>query len=99
MGEPFAKLFDTPHGQLLFYKTTNEDDEPIIRVIGAAVGGVVPSAGLAYDTEADRDAGFEKVNQEGAEPQAKAFHDMLAKMFPQSTALSHQPPTDLGGGE
>jgi hypothetical protein len=85
----FAKLFDTPNGQLLAFKTLGDDDDPIIRIIGEAVGGVVPSASLGYEGDEDRrDAAFEKLNQSGAEQQAKGFRDMLTKMFPKSIEQS-----------
>ena len=44
---PFAKLFDTPDGQLLAYMGQTDEYEPAVIVIAAEVNGVVPSATLS----------------------------------------------------
>lgn len=70
----FAKLFDTPHGQLLVYLDGDEDCDPIIVVVGAPVRGVVPKANLGYDSYADRLSGFARFTQERAEETAASLH-------------------------
>lgn len=67
MSAPFAKLFDTPSGQLLLFKCESDDEDPALKVMAAPVGDISPSAILSYDTEAKRDLAFDRIGQDGAE--------------------------------
>jgi len=78
MSEPFAKLFDTPHGQLLAYLDDDEEERPSIRVIGAYVRGVRPAANLGYDDDDAQRRGFEKFDQEMANGTAADFFRLVA---------------------
>lgn len=70
----FAKLFETPHGQFLAFKQyDHDDDQPVIVNIGAPVRGVVPKVKGGYDSEEDRDAAFDKLDQAMADNMAKAL--------------------------
>lgn len=72
--EPFAKLFATPHGQFLAYVDYDDEDEQyVIRTIGAPVRGVVPKANLGYDDKDSRARGFAKIDQAGADEMAKSL--------------------------
>ena len=77
----FAKMFDTPHGQLLAYCDYDDADyQYVVRVIGAGVDGVTPRANLGYDSEEDRQRGFDKIDQAGAEEMALRLHNLVAGM-------------------
>lgn len=81
MADMFAKLFDTPHGQLLAYLDDDTDSKDFnIVVRGAAVNGVIPSAKLSYDSEESRLSGFDKFSQDGAEHQAAAFNRLVSEL-------------------
>lgn len=77
----FAKLFDTPHGQLLVFMEDG-DDEPVIRVIGAVYEGVQPSATLSGwpNDEEGQQAAFDSIGQEQANNLASDFRSMLEKL-------------------
>lgn len=74
--EIFAKLFDTPHGQLLAYLDEDDNEQPCVRVIGAYVRGVRPAANLGYEDEAAALEGFNRIDQAGAEEMAERFHNL-----------------------
>ena len=82
--KPFAKLFDTPDGQLLYFKHLDEDELPVITVMGAALGGICPSVHLGYDDEDHRDRIFEEISQHDADMMAKDLTNTVCKMFPSS---------------
>lgn len=79
---PFAKLFDTPDGQLLAFLDSTDDYEPAIKVIAAAVNGVVPSATLSgwTDGEQGQQRAFTLIDQAAAEHHAKALRNVVRDM-------------------
>jgi hypothetical protein len=85
--QAFAKLFDTSRGQLLAFKNYDAaEDEHRVTVIGAAVRGVEPKANLGYDDERRRDAGFEKIDQVGAEQMAEQLFRTAESCAPKESA-------------
>jgi hypothetical protein len=88
MSGPFAKLFETPHGQLLAYLDETDEGDPAITVIGADVNGVRPSAKMSGWPEGEdgQRAAFDKLTQQMAEEQAAAFHHMVAQLAKPSAA-------------
>jgi hypothetical protein len=81
--EPFAKVFATPHGQLLAYiDYSDEDEEFRIRVIGAPVRGVTPAANLGYFTEDARQTGFDRIDQQLADDTAKSLFETADQLAP-----------------
>ena len=78
----FAKIFNTPHGQLLAFMDT-ENDEPVIVLKGAAFKGVVPSATLSgwKDEEAGQQREFDEIDQAKADDTAKALHSAIANLM------------------
>lgn len=80
--EPFAKMFDTPNGQILYAIDITDDDEPCIRVRGAYVDDVKPEAKLIYHGENDRDAAFGKISQEMADETAAKLAAAVAGLAP-----------------
>jgi hypothetical protein len=81
MSAPFAKLFDTPHGQLLAFLDQTEDYEPAIKLMGAEHAGVCPAMTLSGwdDAEEGQARAFAAIDQAAAEKHAAGFHNMLAK--------------------
>jgi len=78
----FAKLFDTPHGQLLAFMDT-EDDEPVVVLKGEPRNGVLPSVTLSgySDEEVGQKREFEAIDQAKADSTAKSMHDAMASLF------------------
>jgi hypothetical protein len=76
---PFAKLFDTAHGQLLVFLDETDDSEPAITVIGAYVDDVRPQAKLSgwEDPEGGQARAFDKIDQASAEEMAARLHAMV----------------------
>lgn len=72
---PFAKLFETPDGQLLVTHDYDDDQYPEApyRVVfrGAQHEGVDPSVTFGWATEAERDVAFASVMQERADHTAR----------------------------
>lgn len=75
----FAKLFDTPHGQILV--TKEFDDGYKITVRGRQFGGADPAVTAEYDSKEDREDAFIKIDQTVADKQAEAFAKMMAELF------------------
>ena len=71
----FAKLFVTPHGQLLAFMDM-ENDEPVIVLKGAEYKGVQPIAMLSgwADNEEGQRREFDAIDQEKAEQTASQLH-------------------------
>jgi hypothetical protein len=65
---PFARLFETPHGQLLITKEHDEEEGPGICVRFDAELTVAMTS--YYDSDAVRNAAFENVDQDWANQQA-----------------------------
>jgi hypothetical protein len=81
--EPFAKLFATPHGQLLAYIDYEaEDEQYVIRTVGAAVRGVVPKANLGYDSEEARQDAFGKIDEAMADRTARTLFETADRFAP-----------------
>lgn len=79
MPEPFAKLFDTAHGQLLCFKSETDGGDPAVRFLGAYVNDVQPSAMLSGWVEEDgQQRTFDMVDQHMAETTAKRLHNAVA---------------------
>ena len=76
--ETFAKLFNTPHGQLLYYLDETEDGQPSITIIGAYVRGLRASAVLSGwpDGEEGQLRNFVTIDQEMAEQTAAHLYRM-----------------------
>lgn len=66
---PFAKLFDTPHGQLLLTKDKGDEDEAILAV--RFDGACSLTLTSFFEDEAKRDEGFDNFDQAFAERQAE----------------------------
>jgi hypothetical protein len=83
----FAKIFDTPHGQLLAFMDT-EDDEPVIVVKGEAYKGVLASASLSgwKDEEVGQQREFDEIDQAKAEDTAKFLRSALVKLMGEEDA-------------
>lgn len=72
---PFAKLFDTPDGQLLVtheYDDTDHGEAPYrLNFRGEQHKGVDPAISFGWPTETERDEVFDRVTQEDADRQAR----------------------------
>lgn len=80
MSEPetFARLFDTEHGQLLYYKAEHpETHQPSIHVVGAYLNDVQPSAWLGYHSDAQRDEAFGRIALRDAMATAEQLANMV----------------------
>ncbi|MHB9879127.1 hypothetical protein ACSMXM_05635 [Pacificimonas sp. ICDLI1SI03] len=81
--KPFAKLFDTPHGQLLVtrdYIDENDDGEEEEAVVcrGATRHGIHATIKMGgWADAAPADAAFAKVDQDGAEELAATMAKMI----------------------
>lgn len=85
MTEIFAKLFDTPHGQLLVFLDETDEGEPCLHVIGAYRGGARPAAkisGWEGDAEAKAEAALAATDQAQADQMAADFAAALAQFAP-----------------
>lgn len=79
---PFAKLFDTPDGQILVTIDWDDDDEvDVVNIRAASRHGIVPAMKLGGwpDDEAGARKAFEAIGQDEAERQARSFAAMLDK--------------------
>ena len=78
----FAKLFDTPDGQLLAFMDT-EDDEPVVVLKGEPRHGVLPSMTLSGypDDEEGQKREFEAIDQAKADETAKSLAAALDGIF------------------
>lgn len=86
---PFAKLFDTPDGQLLVTKEFDDiehDDAPYrLSLRGEGVKGVDASISFGWASEAERNEVFDRCAQDDADRQARELAQTLANfMAPQS---------------
>ena len=79
----FAKLFYTPHGQLLVFKDETDEGDPALCIIGADVRGVTPKARPSWTTEDKQRAAFEKYDQAIADEQAAALNALAHKYAPE----------------
>lgn len=77
----FAKLFTTPHGQLLLTTDFDEDEDMpwLLSARGEDVSGVRATMTFKFETEEERDLSFEAGSQETAEATAGDMHRMLLK--------------------
>lgn len=76
--KPFAKLFDTPHGQLLAvrkYDAESDSDQIVVR--GAAVDGVCPTTLHSYESEEAAERQFATIDQAKAERTAARLNAMV----------------------
>lgn len=78
---PFAKLFDTAHGQLLVTLEEGPDEDPALMLRAACVEGITPSIRLDFDTEAEQLERFAAYDQQQAEKAAVGLHKMVAKLM------------------
>ena len=86
---PFAKLFDTPDGQLLVtheYDDTDHPDAPYrLTFRGEQHKGVDPAVSFGWPTEAERDEAFASTMQERADHTARELAQTVRNfMAPQS---------------
>lgn len=76
----FAKLFDTPSGQLLVTKEF-DDDEYKLTLRGEGNSFCDPALSFTYETKEARDEAFESVDQVQAEASAAEMATMVASFF------------------
>lgn len=74
MSEPFAKLFDTPHGQLLITRDYDALADEYTLLVRDCNGTEFRMSGWADDEAATRD-GLEKTDQAMAEKHAASMHN------------------------
>ena len=87
MSEPFAKLFVTPHGQLLAFLDETDEGDPAISVIAASVGDIRPQAKLSgWDDDGGQARAFERIDQAAAEQFAADLRNAILGMFPSASA-------------
>jgi len=83
--QPFAKLFNTPNGQLLVtmeYDDTDHEDAPYrLNFRGAQHKGVDPAMSFGWPTEAKRDEAFASVYQERADHTARELAQTVANFM------------------
>ena len=78
----FAKLFDTPHGQLLAVVNYDADEDTHGLVIrGESVGGVVPQEIHHFENEAQAEEALRIFDQEQAEETAASLARVCAPFF------------------
>lgn len=82
----FAKIFETPHGQLLATMDFDDDEHPEapyrITARGEGNGSATPSLGFGWESESERDAAWDQeMNQENAEKIASDLHNAISKLF------------------
>lgn len=78
----FAKLFDTPHGQLLVTRDFDGDDgDELVIVRGAGVAGFKAETQYRYDHAEQADCAFAAFDQAEAARIAKALSTLLAEMI------------------
>lgn len=84
----FAKLFATPHGQLLVFLDETEEGDPAITVKGAPVRGVNPTAKMSgwTDGEAGQLRNFSKIDQEHADMLAQQLFASADSLAPRDAA-------------
>lgn len=82
---PFAKLFDTPDGQLLVtheYDDTDHGEAPYrLNFRGEQHKGVDPAISFGWSTEAERDEAFATTTQERAEHTARELAQTVANFM------------------
>ncbi len=87
--ERFAKVFETPHGQLLVTIDWDDDAEiDVINVRGASRHGVMPELKASGWEDAATGARitFDAFDQEAAERHAKGFADMLDRFVTEDSS-------------
>ena len=72
--EEFARIFETPHGQLLAFLTQDDVEKPGICVMGALVRGVRPQVKLSYDDEEAQARGFAELTSDTVNEIAASLH-------------------------
>lgn len=77
----FAKLFDTPHGQLLVTKEF-EEDEYQLAFRGVGNHCCSPTVSFTFETKEDRDRAFDATGQEHADRQAAEMAAVVEGLFP-----------------
>lgn len=81
----FAKLFDTPHGQLLVTMEFDDTEEPAnpykMRMRGEAFKDADIAIAYSYPTLEQRDGWFERITQEDANLVAAKLQAMAQGMF------------------
>lgn len=88
MSKPFAKLFDTEHGQILVKIDAGEDSAPEVRFFAEPPGLGVCSVALAFE---DSDEGWDTAEQ--------AFEKVDIEMAIRATAQLRKFAGELGGTE
>ena len=73
----FAKVFETPRGQFLIFKCTDDEDMPAITVM--VQPNITVSAKLSYDTEEEREEAWTKI-EEKPEYYSEALFNMANQM-------------------
>lgn len=76
----FAKLFDTPHGQLLLTKEF-EDEEYQLTARGQDFGGASPAVSFTFETQEARDAAFDTATQEQADATAAQLDSTVRSLM------------------
>lgn len=82
--EPFAKLFDTPDGQILVTIDWDDDDEKdVVNIRAAARHGIVPAMKLGGwpEDEAGARNAFDAIGQAEADKQARSFAAMIDSLI------------------
>jgi hypothetical protein len=81
----FAKIFDTPHGQLLVTKDYDDEHEDApyrINARGESNSVAQPSMGFGWESEEERDAAWDQdTNQQEADKIAAALHNAINNLF------------------
>lgn len=85
----FAKIFTTPHGQLLA-TCDHEDGAPVVTFRGADLPFVTPSVLYTFDNEAARDAAFDGITQALADETAAELWNTANNLFGPETAEALQ---------
>jgi hypothetical protein len=91
--EKFAKLFDTPHGQLLVTIDFDDDaDCDVVTLRCASRHGVVPAMKMSgWDDDTGAAKAFAAIEQEHAENHARSLAAMLDGLMAEQGALLTAP--------
>ncbi len=80
----FAKLFTTPHGQLLITRdgmSDEHDDQWVLTARGEDYRGVQATMAFTYQSQEGMDQAFEGATQEQADNTAQQMRGMLEKLL------------------
>lgn len=78
--EPFAKLFDTPDGQLLAFMDETDDGDPAMVFMAAPINGVSAKAILSWPEVDGQQRAFDMVDQAAAEEHARSLRDAVRNL-------------------